>query len=107
LLKDYNQAAEILSHSVEQRAFDPVLIDHYGDALWQVGQQEEAAIQWKRALSFEPDKKLKANLEKKIKSGWFDSVTTAANDAAEKPKAEAKPKDKPKKAKSKGETKTQ
>ncbi len=54
-LGDFEGAVKHLGRAVELRPVDPIINDHYGDALWMVGRRTEAAFQWRRALSFEPD----------------------------------------------------
>ena len=52
---EFDQGAkDQLERAVELRPVDPVINDHYGDALWMVGRKTEARFQWKRALSFKP-----------------------------------------------------
>jgi predicted negative regulator of RcsB-dependent stress response len=36
---------------------DPIVNDHLGDVYWKVGRKREARFQWKRAISFDPEKK--------------------------------------------------
>jgi hypothetical protein len=48
---------------------DPVINDHLGDAYWRVGRRFEARFQWRRALSFEPEKTLVPAIEKKLEAG--------------------------------------
>jgi hypothetical protein len=42
--------------------------DHLGDAYWRVGRKTEAAFQWRRVLSLEPDDKLKTSVQRKLAS---------------------------------------
>ena len=42
--------------------------DHLGDAYWRVDRKTEAAFQWRRVLSLDPDAKLKASVERKLAS---------------------------------------
>ena len=48
---------------------DPVINDHFGDALWMVGRRTEARFQWKRALSFEPTDKDAERIRRKLDDG--------------------------------------
>ena len=48
---------------------DPIVTDHLGDIYWQVGRKREAAFQWRRALSFEPDDTDKARIQRKLAVG--------------------------------------
>ena len=55
---------------------DPIINDHYGDALWMVGRKTEARFQWKRALSFEPDEDVAERIRRKLDEG-LDAVLAA------------------------------
>ncbi|HET7410565.1 MAG TPA: tetratricopeptide repeat protein, partial [Paracoccaceae bacterium] len=65
---EFEKAAEQLGRAVELMPVDPVINDHYGDALWMIGRKTEARFQWKRALSFDPEEddaeRIRAKLEK-------------------------------------------
>lgn len=50
-------------------ATDPILFDHLGDIYWAVGRRDEAIFQWKRALSFNPDPALMAQIRDKLANG--------------------------------------
>jgi Flp pilus assembly protein TadD len=67
-LGDFKSAVEKLETAV---TLDPGIAevnDHLGDAYWRVGRKTEAAFQWRRVLSLEPDAKLKASVERKLGS---------------------------------------
>jgi len=66
---DYAKAVATLEKAVELHPEDATINDHLGDALWSVGRQQEARFQWRRALVFDPDPELKADLEAKLKQG--------------------------------------
>jgi Flp pilus assembly protein TadD len=68
-LGDYAGAVKHLEKAVELKPDDPVINDHLGDAYWRVGRRFEARFQWRRALSFEPEKELVPAIEKKIEAG--------------------------------------
>ncbi len=55
---------------------DPIVTDHLGDVYWMVGRKQEAQYQWHRALSFKPEDKDKARIEKKLQEG-LDAVLAA------------------------------
>ena len=59
---------------------DPIVTDHLGDIYWQVGRKREAAFQWRRALSFEPEDKDKARIQRKLDVG-LDQVLDEENPA--------------------------
>jgi tetratricopeptide (TPR) repeat protein len=60
------QAITLLTQAVQLSADDAEVNGHLGDAFWQAGQPLQADYQWQRALSLNPDAKLKAELEGKI-----------------------------------------
>ena len=66
---DYPAAVTDLERAVLLEPADPEINDHLGDAYWMVGRKDEASYQWRRVLSFEPDDKLKALVEAKLKDG--------------------------------------
>lgn len=66
----YAKAVETLERAIELVPDDATVNDHLGDALWAVGRQDEARFQWNRALVFNPEPDLKAELESKLKSGY-------------------------------------
>ncbi len=68
-LGDYPNAVTQLETAVELDAADPEINNHLGDAYWQVGRQVEARYQWSRVLSLQPDAKMKAQVEIKLKDG--------------------------------------
>lgn len=48
---------------------DPVVTDHLGDVYWMVGRKREAQYQWHRALSFKPEDKDVARINRKLEVG--------------------------------------
>ncbi len=62
IMKDYVEAKKYLAKALED---DPssTIIEHYGDVLFQLGEVEEAILQWKKARDGAEDKE---NLDKKI-----------------------------------------
>ncbi len=67
-LGDYKAAVEKLEAAVTLDPSIPEVNDHLGDAYWRVGRKTEAAFQWRRVLSLEPDDKLKTSVERKLAS---------------------------------------
>lgn len=64
--KDYAKAKQYLEKAVADPAVSGTIIEHYGDVLYQLGQPDKAAEQWKRAKTKgggSPD------LDKKITTG--------------------------------------
>jgi tetratricopeptide (TPR) repeat protein len=68
-LGDFDGAVVHLEKAVELLPVDPVINDHFGDALWMVGRRIEAAFQWKRSLSFEPEEDDAARIRRKLAEG--------------------------------------
>lgn len=68
-LGDFEGAVEHLEKAVELKSADPVVNDHFGDALWMVGRQTEARFQWKRSLSFMPAEEDAARIRRKLQVG--------------------------------------
>ncbi len=65
-LHETKTALAVLIQAVEQDPDDAEVNGHLGDAFWQAGDALQAAYQWHRALSFNPDAKLRAALTQKI-----------------------------------------
>jgi len=66
---EFERAVEHLERAVELRPVDPIINDHFGDALWMVGRRTEAIFQWKRALSFKPEEKDAKRMRRKLAVG--------------------------------------
>lgn len=66
-----DEAVPFLETAVQGLPEDPVINDHLGDIYWAVGRDLEAQFQWERALknTKDTDKKLREQLEKKLKEG--------------------------------------
>ncbi|UXP33181.1 tetratricopeptide repeat protein [Reichenbachiella agarivorans] len=62
MMEDYAGAVEYLKEAIKYDA-SAVIIEHYGDALFQLGKIEEAVIQWKKARDLNGDS---TTLDKKI-----------------------------------------
>ena len=72
-LGDYDKSVQQLEHATELEPADAEINDHLGDAYWRAGRRIEAAFQWKRVLTLQPDAKLKAAVEAKLKDGPADT----------------------------------
>jgi tetratricopeptide (TPR) repeat protein len=70
---DYAGAVEWLEKAVELAPYDPVINDHLGDALWMVGRRLEAAFQWRRARSLDPEPEELERIKRKLDVG-LDAV---------------------------------
>ena len=67
-LGDFPRAVMHLERAVELEPMDPIITDHFGDALWYAGRRDEARHQWRRALLLEPSAKLQTSLEQKLEN---------------------------------------
>jgi tetratricopeptide (TPR) repeat protein len=81
---DYASAIIDLERAVQLDASDAEVNDHLGDVYWRVGRRLEAQYQWRRVLSLNPDDKLRAEVEAKLKNG-LPLLQTAAVSAATGP----------------------
>ena len=66
VLKRFNEAKEWLQKAVEGDGKSPVVIEHYGDVLYQLNQKKEALEYWKKAKNTGGDSEL---LNKKVSEG--------------------------------------
>ncbi|SDZ73097.1 tetratricopeptide repeat protein [Rubrimonas cliftonensis] len=80
-LGDFDGAVTWLERAVELAPVDPVINDHFGDALWRVGRRLEAQFQWKRARSLDPEPKDLARIKRKLAVG-LDIVLEEEAEAA-------------------------
>ncbi len=65
----YEKAVPNLERAAELMPVDPIVNDHLGDVYWMVGRKTEAEFQWRRALSFDPEKEDIERIKKKLKVG--------------------------------------
>lgn len=72
-LGKYHEALPHMEKASMLMPVDPVVTDHLGDVYWAVGRKLEAEFQWRRALSYGPDKKDAERIRKKLKLG-LDAV---------------------------------
>tara|TARA_Y100000385_G_scaffold269646_1_gene307877 strand:- start:273 stop:1010 length:738 start_codon:yes stop_codon:yes gene_type:complete len=72
-LEKYSEAVKYMERAVELMPLDPIINDHLGDVYWAVDRRVEAKFQWRRALSFNPDKKDLERILKKLDVG-LDTV---------------------------------
>ena len=69
-LKRYKESKDYLQLAVKLLPGDPIVNDHFGDALWKNGNQIQARYYWKYVLSLEKTKdELKKNIEEKLIKG--------------------------------------
>jgi tetratricopeptide (TPR) repeat protein len=65
--KNYVNAEKLLRQAVEIMPLDPIVNDHYGDALWMLNQNMQARYFWKHVLSLDDtDQKLREKVNKKL-----------------------------------------
>lgn len=65
----YDLAVETLEGAVNKEPANAEIVDHLGDAYWQVGRRREAQWQWTRVLTLDPDAERRAEVEQKLASG--------------------------------------
>ena len=69
-LQRFREAKDYLELAVGLLPADPVVNDHYGDALWKNGNKIQARYYWNYVLNLEKtDDKLKAIVEQKLIKG--------------------------------------
>ena len=69
-LKRYKEAKDYLRLAVRLLPADPIVNDHYGDALWKNGDEIQARYYWSYVLGLEKtEEELKKTLEKKLIKG--------------------------------------
>lgn len=65
----YEIAVQTLEEAVGKQPGNAEIVDHLGDAYWQVGRRREAEWQWNRVLTLEPDAPRRAEVEQKLVRG--------------------------------------
>ena len=69
-LKRYKESKDYLQLAVKLMPADPIVNDHYGDVLWQNGNEIQARYYWNYVLNLEKaEKDLKAKIEQKLIKG--------------------------------------
>ena len=70
-LERYREAKDYLQLAVSLLPADPIVNDHFGDALWKNGYEIQARYYWNYVLNLEKTKdELKKNIEEKLSKGW-------------------------------------
>jgi len=65
--KNYTEAEKFLQRAVELMPSDPVINDHYADALWMLNKTIQARYFWNNILKIDSaEQKLKDNISKKL-----------------------------------------
>jgi hypothetical protein len=65
--KNYVDAEKFLQRAVELMPVDPIINDHYADALWMLNKNIQARYFWKYVLSLdEAEQELKDNISIKL-----------------------------------------
>lgn len=78
----YDAAVASLEAAVTKEPANPEVNNHLGDAYWQVGRRREAAFQWSRVLTLNPDAEQRADAERKLAEGLTPAAPAA--DGAER-----------------------
>ncbi len=66
---DFENAVMHLERASSLEPLMAIISSHLGDALWHSNRKVEARYQWHKALAFEPDDKLRTELEQKLLHG--------------------------------------
>ncbi|MDC0059506.1 hypothetical protein OAJ18_00630 [Pelagibacteraceae bacterium] len=73
--ENYTEAEKFLQRAVELMPLDPVINDHYADALWMLNKNIQARYIWKHVLTLENiENKLKENIDKKLIYGITEKL---------------------------------
>ena len=65
--KNYIDAEKFLQKAVQLMPLDPIINDHYADALWMLDKNIQARYFWQHVLSLDSvEQKLSDNIEKKL-----------------------------------------
>ncbi|MFN3931205.1 MAG: tetratricopeptide repeat protein [Brevundimonas sp.] len=70
----FDAAVTTLEEAVSKQPANAEINDHLGDAYWQVGRRREAAWQWNRVLTLEPEPERRAEVEQKLTDGLTGTV---------------------------------
>ncbi|MDI1325868.1 MAG: tetratricopeptide repeat protein [Brevundimonas sp.] len=73
----YEIAVQTLEEAVGKQPGNAEIVDHLGDAYWQVGRRREAEWQWTRVLTLEPDAPRRAEVEQKLVRGLPDPTPSS------------------------------
>jgi Flp pilus assembly protein TadD len=73
---DTADAVKTLERAVELEPEDASINGHLGDAYLAAGRKLEAAYQWRRALTFNPEPDDAAKLEAKLQGGQTPTVVS-------------------------------
>lgn len=80
-LSQYKESVIWLEQAVAQVPEDSTLLDHLGDAYWEVGRRDEARYQWRHAHDVSQDAAFKAVAEQKIQHGITVPSQVSRNEA--------------------------
>ena len=65
----YEEAMSLLEYVIDLMPYDPIINEHYGDALWKSGKNVEARFHWSKALELDPEEETIADIKIKILIG--------------------------------------
>lgn len=77
----YDVAVQTLEEAVSKLPGNAEIVDHLGDAYWQVGRRREAQWQWSRVLTLEPDPERRAEVEQKLERGLPEPTPVSGGSA--------------------------
>ena len=65
----YEEANSLLEYAIDLMPYDPIINEHYGDALWKSGKNVEARFHWSKVLELDPEEETIADIKIKILKG--------------------------------------
>jgi predicted negative regulator of RcsB-dependent stress response len=65
----YPEALSLFEYAINMMPYDPIINEHYGDALWMMGKSAEARFHWGKALELEPEEDTIEDIKIKILKG--------------------------------------
>ena len=77
----YEIAVQTLEEAVGKQPGNAEIVDHLGDAYWQVGRRREAEWQWTRVLTLDPDAERRTEVEHKLVRGLPDPTPPSSPEA--------------------------
>ena len=70
LINDFVNSEKFLKQALQLMPDDPIVNDHYGDVLWQMGRKIEAKYYWESVLTFkDTEDEMKKNIYIKLLKG--------------------------------------
>ncbi len=84
LAGEYKEAVIYLERAVSFLPADVTVHEHLGDVYWRLGRKTEARFEWDRSLTYAKDGAVSEEIQKKIKDGLPDKISSDAKDKKDK-----------------------